>query len=279
MAPLAALALVAVAAADMAVPPLTARVTDLTGTLAAEERAALEQRLEAFERERGSQIAVLIVPTTAPDSIEEYSIRVAETWKLGRKGIDDGALLLVAKEDRTLRIEVGYGLEGALTDATTKRIVEEVILPRFRERDFHGGVAAGVEAMTRVVRGEPLPTPSWREGSRSGTDGDLGAFLAPAVIIGIAIGGLLRAVLGPLPAALIVAIAAGVLTVIVASLALALVVALAVFLLTLFGAVGAGRGAYYGGGAGSGGFGGGGSGGGFGGGGGGFGGGGASGRW
>ena len=120
----------AVAAAEVAVPPLSARVTDLTGTLDAGQRAALEARLEAFERAKGSQVAVLIVPTTQPETIEQYGIRVAEAWKIGRGGtIDDGVILLVAKDDRALRIEVGYGLEGALPDAIAKRIIEEVIVP------------------------------------------------------------------------------------------------------------------------------------------------------
>jgi uncharacterized protein len=137
----------ALAMAQVAIPPLTARVTDQTATLSPATTAALEASLAAFEARKGSQIAVLIVPTTAPESIEQYALRVAETWKLGRKGVDDGALLLVAKDDRTLRIEVGYGLEGALTDITAKRIVAEIITPRFRDGDFDGGVKAGVERM------------------------------------------------------------------------------------------------------------------------------------
>ncbi|HET6492660.1 MAG TPA: TPM domain-containing protein, partial [Burkholderiales bacterium] len=115
--------------AEVAIPPLTARVTDLTGTLSAAQRTALEERLAAFEAKKGSQVAVLLVPTTQPETIEQYAIRVAEQWKLGRKGVDDGVLLLVAMQDRTVRIEVGYGLEGALPDATAKRIVEEYIVP------------------------------------------------------------------------------------------------------------------------------------------------------
>src|SRR3990172_11998317 len=102
---------VSFARAEVAVPPLTARVTDLTGTLTPAQRDTLERELQAFESRKGSQIAVLIVPTTRPEAIEQYSLRVAETWKLGRKGVDDGVLLLVAKDDRELRIEVGYGLE------------------------------------------------------------------------------------------------------------------------------------------------------------------------
>ena len=119
------------AIAQNAVPPV-ARVTDQTGTLGAEQKVALEQMLQAFETRKGSQIAVLMVRTTGGEPIEQYALRVAETWKLGRKGVDDGALLAIAKDDRALRIEVGYGLEGALNDATAKRIIAEVIAPRFR---------------------------------------------------------------------------------------------------------------------------------------------------
>ncbi len=133
--------------AEQPVPPLAARVTDETGTLTAAERATLEQSLKDFETRKGSQIAVLIVPTTQPETIEQYSIRVVEQWKLGRANVDDGALLIIAKNDRALRIEVGYGLEGVLTDATSRRIIDELIVPSFRRGDFYGGVSAGVGRM------------------------------------------------------------------------------------------------------------------------------------
>jgi uncharacterized protein len=151
-----------IAAAEVPVPALSARVTDLTGTLDAGQRAALEARLEAFEREKGSQVVVLIVPTTQPETIEQYAIRVADAWKIGRKDIDDGVLLLVAKDDRAVRIEVRYGLEGALPDAIAKRIIEEVIIPRFRVGDYYGGISDGVERILGVIEGEPLPPPSQR---------------------------------------------------------------------------------------------------------------------
>ncbi|MGH8603850.1 MAG: TPM domain-containing protein, partial [Gammaproteobacteria bacterium] len=131
--------------AEVPIPPLTARIIDQTGTLSAAQRLDLENKLHAFESAKGSQIAVLIVPTTQPEAIEQYSMRVVEQWRLGRKGIDDGALLVVAKDDRKLRIEVGYGLEGVLTDATSKRIISEVITPLFKAGDFHAGIAAGVD--------------------------------------------------------------------------------------------------------------------------------------
>src|SRR5688572_5640501 len=142
----------AVAAEDLQpVPPLASRVTDLTGTLTSAERTSLESQLADFEARKGAQIAVLIVPTTKPEEIEQYSIRVVDAWKLGREKPDDGALLLVAMQDRTLRIEVGRGLEGALTDLAANRIIDEIITPRFREGDFAGGITAGAERMMAVV--------------------------------------------------------------------------------------------------------------------------------
>ncbi len=148
-------------------PALTGHVVDQTGVLSAQQSSTLEQTLQAFEARKGSQIAVLIVPTTAPETIEQYGIRVADQWKLGRKKIDDGAILLIARDDHTLRIEVGYGLEGALTDATSERIISEIIVPRLRQGDFYGGISAGVDQIIRVVDGEPLPAPNAK--GRSGT--------------------------------------------------------------------------------------------------------------
>lgn len=137
-------------------------MTDTTGTLDAQQTAALEGRLAAFEAAKRVQIAVLMVPTTRPEAIEQYALRVVEQWKLGRKKADDGALLLVAKDDRALRIEVGYGLEGALGDAVTKRIISDVTAPRFAQGDFAGGLDAGVDAMMRVVQGiTSRPTSMW----------------------------------------------------------------------------------------------------------------------
>jgi uncharacterized protein len=147
------------ASADVAVPQLTGRVVDQTGTLSASDASALTQQLKDLETRKGSQVAVLIVPTTQPETIEQFSIRVAEAWKIGRKKIDDGALLVVAKDDHKLRIEVGYGLEGALTDVTSRRIIDEVIVPRFKTGDFAGGISAGVDRIIRVIDGEPLPVP------------------------------------------------------------------------------------------------------------------------
>ena len=139
------------------VPTLTARVTDLTGTLSEQQKNALENELEAYENEKGSQIVLLLVPTTDPYAIENYSMRVAEEWKIGRDGVDDGVIMVVAKEDRKIRIEVGYGLEGALPDAYAKRIIENIIIPNFRQGNFYNGIEDGLGAIMGLIEGEDLP--------------------------------------------------------------------------------------------------------------------------
>lgn len=144
----------------VAIPKLAARVTDLTGTLGAGQKDALEQKLAAFEARKGAQVAVLVLPSTQPESIEQFGIRLLDTWKIGRKGVDDGVILIVARDDRRLRIEVGYGLEGRLNDATAKRIISETITPRFKAGDLPGGIDAGVDAILKVVEGEELPAPA-----------------------------------------------------------------------------------------------------------------------
>lgn len=269
------------------IPKLEARVTDLTGTLTAQQQAALESRLAEFEARKGSQIAVLIVPTTQPEEIEQYSIRVADQWKLGRAKQDDGALLLVALQDRKMRIEVGRGLEGALTDLVSRRIIADTITPLFKQGDFAGGIGAGVEQMIKVVDGEPLPPPD--PGWSGGKDlGNLLPFLFVAVFIGSVV---LRAILGRLFGSLATGGLAGWLvwlTTTVLGLSVGLGVAAFLFSLVM-SSLGSGRwsssphrGGWGGGGFGGGGFGGGGfggGGGGFGGGGGSFGGGGSSGGW
>jgi uncharacterized protein len=266
------------------IPPYSARVVDQTGTLTAGQQAALEQKLKAFEDRKGSQIAVLLVPTTQPEDIDQYSIRVAEAWKPGRKKVDDGVILLVAKNDRKLRIEVGYGLEGVLTDALSRRIREETITPLFRQGDFAGGIDAGVDQLIKVIDGEPLPPPDrgWRNSNETGKSlaplGNLLPFLIFGVIIGSVV---LRRIFGRGAGALATGGVAGVLAGVVA------------FIFSMLGGLsgggnnwtsrggmgrGGGFGGWGGGGFGGGGFGGGG--GGFGGGGGGgFGGGGSSGSW
>src|SRR3984885_13872214 len=186
------------ALADVAVPPLTGRVVDKTATLSSSDVASLDQTLKNLELRKGSQIAVLIVPTTEPEAIEQYSIRVAEAWKIGRKKVDDGALLVVAKDDRKLRIEVGYGLEGALTDATARRIIDEIITPEFRGGDFAGGISAGVDQMIRVADGEPLPPPE-PHGSFAGGEGRFDILFNPLILFGVFVAGaVLRSLFGRL---------------------------------------------------------------------------------
>jgi uncharacterized protein len=271
------------AAADVAVPPLSGRVVDQTGTLSGSDIASLTQTLKDFETRKGSQIAVLIVPTTAPETIEQYSIRVAEAWKIGRKKIDDGAILLVAKDDRKLRIEVGYGLEGALTDVTARRIIDEIITPKFRSGDFAGGISAGVDRIISVVDGEPLPAPvQQRQDSGSALYQLINPF-NPFVIIGVLVlGGFLRTILGRLVGSVATGGLIGIVAwFIVGSLVVSLIAGAIASLFTLFsgglGSGGVGRGGGFVGSGGS--FSGSSGGGGFSGGGGSFGGGGASGSW
>jgi uncharacterized protein len=270
--------LVGVPWAEQPIPPFTAFVTDLTNTLNPAQRDALERNLSAFSERKGSQIAVLLVATTEPEAIEQYALRVAEAWKLGRKGVDDGVLFVVAKDDRALRIEVGYGLEGVIPDAVAKRVVSEIVVPYFKQGDFFGGVDAGVERLIRLIDGEPLPAPSQRERQWSGIED-----LLPVLVIGtLVLGAVLRGLFGRLAGASITAGLGGLLVwVMVGSLFLGILAAAIAFVFTLAMGTSLGRGfggrvgGFGGGFGGSGGFGGG-----FGGGGGGsFGGGGASGRW
>ncbi len=260
----------------VAVPPLTARVIDQTGTLSTTEQSALEARLAALEQRKGSQIAVLLVATTSPEAIEQYSLRVAEAWKLGRKGVDDGVLVFVAKDDRAVRIEVGYGLEGTIPDATSKRVIDDFIVPRFRAGDYPGGISAGVDRLIGLVDGEALPEP---QASRA-PNGGLENILPIVFVISLVLGSVLRRALGQLPgAAATGAVAGGVTWVLAGVLGLSLFMAVVGFVLGLMaggsggwashrrGGFGGGLGGRFGGGGG------------FRGGGGGFGGGGASGRW
>lgn len=150
------------AAAPLEVPFLAGRIQDQADLLGEDFEAELESRLERLEAETGAQVAVLTIPSLEGDPIEDFSIRVVDTWELGREGIDDGVLILIARDDRRMRIEVGYGLEGALTDAQAGRIIDRLMAPRFREGDFEGGVGAAVGAVAAAVRGEELTLPQER---------------------------------------------------------------------------------------------------------------------
>ncbi len=264
------------------VPPLKARVTDLTATLSADQRSTLEQRLAALEARKGSQVAVLLVPTVQPEAIEQYALRVAESWKLGRKGVDDGAVLVIAKNDRKLRIEVGYGLEGAIPDAIAKRIIDEEIVPRFKGGDFYGGIAAGVDRIARLIEGESMPPPP-RRSAPAATGWDAGTLFIGFIILAM-LSQLLHSLFGRLVGSGVAGVAAGIIGYVLAGVIVAGIIGVIAFVVSLFsglaGRSGRGwsshRGGYSGWSSGGGGFGGGG---GFSGGGGGFGGGGASGRW
>lgn len=259
------------------VPPLTGRVVDQTGTLSPAEQAALESRLADLETRKGSQIVVLIVSTVHPETIEQFAIRVVDSWKPGRSGVDDGLILLVAKDDREVRIDVRYGLEGAIPDATANRVLDEYILPRFRQGDYAGGIVAGLERLTALVDGEPLPAPQAQEG------GDSLENVFPVIfILSLVVGGVLRRLLGQFPGAVGTGVVAGVVTWVIAGiLGVTLFMAVVGFLIGLVAGGSGGRWSSHPRGRHGGGFGGG-----FGGGGGGFrggggrgGGGGASGRW
>jgi uncharacterized protein len=225
-----ALLFVALALAQVAVPPLKARVTDLTGTRNAQQAAALEQTLAEFEARKGSQIAVLLVPTTKPEAAVEYGVRVFDAWKLGRKGVDDGVLLLVAKEDRRVQIITGRGVEGVLPDAIVKRIVEEDITPRFKQGDFYGGVRAGADRMMRLIEGEKLPPPHAQQAPFRFDSN----FLFFAFIAVLFLGGILRAIFGRAAAATVVGGIFGVAAwIIVGSLLIGAIAALFAFIFTL----------------------------------------------
>lgn len=271
--------------AQIPLPPLEARVTDLTGTLTAGQQSALEEKLSAFEARKGAQIAVLILPTTKPEDIAQFGIRLAEKWKIGRDAPDDGVIFIVAKDDRAMRVEVGRGLEGTLTDITANRVINDTVAPLFKQGDFYGGVNAGLDQMIRVIDGEPLPAPDQRWQPSIGDRG--GPF--PVLIMALLFGGLfLRIFIGRALAAFVAAtLEAAVIWFATSSFAFAAWTFVGFFVLVLLLGGGAGGrssgrsgGGWSGGGFG-GGFGGGGhsSGGGFSGGGGSFSGGGASGRW
>ncbi|HEV7985374.1 MAG TPA: YgcG family protein [Steroidobacteraceae bacterium] len=264
------------------IPKLEARVTDLTGTLTAAQQAELEQKLKDFEAQKGAQIAVLLLPSTQPEQIEQYSIRLVEAWKLGRKKVDDGALLIIAKNDRAVRIENGYGLEGVLTDAASNRIIEDTMVPLLRQGQYFAAISAGVDQMMRLIDGEPLPAPDRNWQHQRPVHWNNLPFLFFGFLI---ISNVLRGLFGrPLGAAL----SAGGIGIVVYLITQALALAIGAGVLALFAALlfgvgggGWGSGGLGGWGSGTGGFGGGlgSGGGGFSGGGGSFGGGGASGRW
>ena len=254
----------------IAVPALSGRIVDLTSTLTADQVERLNQKLQTFEHRGGSQIAVLLIPTTQSEPIDAFAIRVADAWKLGRRKIDDGAILVIVKNDRTARLEVGYGLEGVLDDATNKRIIEDVLLPHLKANDYFSGIDAGLDAVVKTIDGEALPAAD----ASPSTTMALRQLLPVTLVIAVVLGSLLRSVFGRVPGAaatgLVIGAAAWFLG---GALVGALIAAAVGFFFTLAGRGGLAMvGMALGGGGRS-------AGSGFSGGGGGFGGGGASGRW
>ena len=264
-----------------AIPALSAHVTDTLGVLPEPQRLALENRLVRLEQEKGAQLAVLVVSSTQPEAIEAYALRAAEAWRLGRKGVDDGVLFLVAREDRRMRIEVGRGLEGAIPDAIAKRIIADVVTPHFKSGDFPGGIEAGVEAIAARVSGEALPAPAAGGAGSDVTFDSLSDVLVFGLLGVVIVGSVLRVILGRVLGATVLGGLAGVGGWMFSGTLLLGVVAgvVAFFFALALGSGGGGRGGPWVGGGGMGGFGRGGGGGGWSGGGGGFGGGGASGSW
>jgi uncharacterized protein len=194
------------------VPALSGRVIDQTATLSEPQRAALDAKLAAFEAQAGPQIVLLLVPTTAPEDMASYAQRVADTWKIGRKQVGDGVLLLVVKNDRAVRIEVAKALEGAVPDLAARQIIDRAIVPAFRANDYAGGLDAAVDLLMGRIRGEGLPLPAARGGSgaRAAAGGlpleQLGLVVFAAVV---AVGGLISAVIGRKAGSALAAVAAG----------------------------------------------------------------------
>ena len=193
------------------VPALSGRVIDQTATLSPEQRGALDAKLAAFEAASGPQIVILLVPATAPEDIASYAQRVADTWKIGRREVGDGLLLVVAKNERAVRIEVAKALEGAVPDLAARQVIDRALVPAFRNGDYAGGLNAGLDLLMARIRGEALPVPAPRGGGGAGSTGGLpieqfGMFLFIGVMV---VGGLLSAVLGRKLGSMATALAAG----------------------------------------------------------------------
>ena len=229
-------AAVSFAAAQQSVPPLTGRVVDSTATLGPEVLSSLDAKLAAFEARKGSQIAVLLLRTTVPETIEEYALRVAEEWRIGRGGVDDGAVLVVALDDRRMRLEIGYGLEGAVPDALARRIIAETIAPRFYEGDYAGGLDAGLDALFGLIDGEPLPVPIARE-----PEAEPFAAFPILLVLALVIAPVFRRIFGSLLGSAALGLGAGAVVWFISSLVLASLIAAAmVFVFALTGIGGGG---------------------------------------
>ncbi|AIY43398.1 Beta-propeller domains of methanol dehydrogenase type [Collimonas arenae] len=178
-------------AAQVAVPPLQSHVTDLVGMLQPDQRTALDNTLSEYETRTGSQIAILLLSKTEPEGIEDYAVRVADAWKLGRKGIDDGVILLVAKDNpkalRRMMILTGRGVQGTLTDAQSKRVLQDIIAPYFSKGDFYGGLTAGISAIMPLLDQENFAPPSRKAAQAQEPSSDLLGALAPLLFFGFII--------------------------------------------------------------------------------------------
>ncbi|MCC8619631.1 TPM domain-containing protein [Xanthomonas vesicatoria] len=182
-----------------AIPPLRSPVVDVTGTLDAAQIQQLEQQALALQQRKGAQLQILIVPTTQPEAIEQYTQRVFDQWKIGRKGVDDGVLLLVAKDDRRVRIQPGYGLEGVIPDIVANRIIQEYLAPRFREGDYGGGIRDATATLAGLIEGEALPAPVSGHADSGVGDGARGGGWIMALFIGFVVAMVARGILGALP--------------------------------------------------------------------------------
>ena len=277
---LALVSLTAGAADEVPLPALAARVTDLTHTLDADQKQRLDILLEGIEHDRGAQVAILLLPTTKPEAIEQFGIRLAEAWKIGHKGRDDGVIVIVAKNDRKMRIEVGYGLEGAIPDAVAKRIVAERMAPRFKQGDFHGGLQDAAEAIEQAIiaaKPEAAPAPGTEAGTVSPAEysGGEDPEKFPWLFMTLIFAGILRLLFGLFGSLAAAAVGGWLGFLVFGSLPIAIGAAVLAFLLSFVNLLSGGRGGGWS--SGGGGFSS--SGGGFSGGGGDFGGGGASGDW
>lgn len=263
------------------IPKLEKRVTDLAAALAEGEEARITERIRVFEQNKGGQIAVLIVDTTAPEAIFDYTLRVAESWKLGRKGVDDGVLFVIAKGDRKMQILTGPGLQGSLTDAASKRIIAEIVAPRFREGKYGEGIYNGVDKIASVIDGEALPPPAKKKQATKSIDG--GEFLVLGIFAAIFVAPILRSLLGRfLGATATGGVTGAAAWFLLGGMVFPIIIGVVVFVIALFAGLlnfSSGRGGGWGGGIGGGGWSGGGGSDSFSGGGGSFDGGGASGDW
>ena len=178
-----------------AIPPLDSPVVDTTGTLTSTQKQGLVQQALALQQRKGSQLQVLMVPSTQPEEIEQYTTRAFEQYRLGRKGVDDGVLIVIAKNDHRARIEPGYGLEGTIPDAIANRIIQEYLVPKFRADDYAGGLTDATAAIAKLVEGEPLPAPM----AANRSEGEDGGGWLFALLAAFIVGQVARAVFGGAP--------------------------------------------------------------------------------